>query len=150
MAISKELLEILACPQCKGARLRPESRAVRLGGMAIHEFSALSARRAIEWVGALELSESERAIARLILREIDERLRFLENVGVGYLSMERAASTIAGAASRILACHTGESTTKTSLGPETFANRACAASEGDKWGRKRWSIASSHRARRTG
>ena len=56
----------------------------------------MSARRSIEWLDELELSETERAIARLILREIDERLRFLDNVGVGYLSLERAAATLSG------------------------------------------------------
>src|SRR5205814_6212740 len=58
----------------------------------------LSARRALEWVRALavSLSDHDRRIARLILREIQERLMFLENVGVGYLSMERAAATLSG------------------------------------------------------
>src|SRR3712207_8559657 len=84
------------CPECKGARLRPESRAVTVGGLAIHEYTAMSARRALEWLSALELSDTDRAISRLILREIDERLHFLDNVGVGYLSMERAAATLSG------------------------------------------------------
>ncbi len=92
----EEYMSVRPCPDCRGARLRPESRAVRVGGTAIHEFAALSARRAIAWLESLELSESERRIARLILREIDERLRFLDNVGVGYLSMERAAATLSG------------------------------------------------------
>ncbi len=56
----------------------------------------MSARRTIEWFAALELSSTERQIARLILREIDERLRFLDNVGVGYLSLDRAAATLSG------------------------------------------------------
>src|SRR4029079_17482661 len=56
----------------------------------------MSARRAIEWFDALELSDTERQIARLVLREIDERLRFLDNVGVGSLSLERAAGALSG------------------------------------------------------
>ena len=92
----EEYMSMRPCPECKGARLRPESRAVKVGGIPIHEFTALSAKRAIEWMDALELSNQDRAIARLILREIDERLRFLDNVGVGYLSMERASSTLSG------------------------------------------------------
>ena len=56
----------------------------------------MSARRAIEWLEELELTDTERQIARLILREIDERLRFLDNVGVGYLSLDRAAATLSG------------------------------------------------------
>ncbi|CAA9492230.1 MAG: Excinuclease ABC subunit A, partial [uncultured Solirubrobacteraceae bacterium] len=92
----EEYMTLRPCPECRGARLRPESRAVRVAGVAIHEFAQLSARRALDWVAELELSEQDRAIARLILREIDERLRFLESVGVGYLSMERGAATLSG------------------------------------------------------
>jgi excinuclease ABC subunit A len=92
----EEYMSMRPCPECDGARLRPESRAVKVGGIPIHEFTALSAKRAIEWMDGLELSSQDRAIARLILREIDERLRFLDNVGVGYLSMERASATLSG------------------------------------------------------
>ncbi len=92
----EEYMTLRPCPECKGARLRPESRAVLVAGMPIHEFVAMSAQRALQWVGGLELSEHDRRIARLVLREIEERLRFLENVGVGYLSMERAAATLSG------------------------------------------------------
>jgi excinuclease ABC subunit A len=92
----EEYMTLRPCPECKGARLRPESRAVLVAGTPIHEFVATSARRALEWVRELELSEHDRRIARLVLREIEERLQFLENVGVGYLSMERAASTLSG------------------------------------------------------
>ena len=67
-----------------------------VNGTAIHDFTALSARRALEWVDGLELSEHDQRISRLVLREIEERLRFLDNVGVGYLSMNRAAATLSG------------------------------------------------------
>jgi excinuclease ABC subunit A len=92
----EEYMTLRPCPDCKGARLRPESRAVLIEGTAIHEFTALSARRALEWVDQLKLSEHDQRISRLVLREISERLRFLDNVGVGYLSMNRAASTLSG------------------------------------------------------
>ena len=92
----EEYMTLRPCPECKGARLRPESLAVKTGGLGIHEFTRMSARRAIEWLEKLELSDTERQIARMILREIDERLRFLDNVGVGYLSLERAAATLSG------------------------------------------------------
>ena len=92
----EEYMSVRPCPECKGARLRPESRAVKVGGMPIHEFTHMSASRSLEWVQGLELSSHDRAIARMILREIDERLRFLDNVGVGYLSMDRAAATLSG------------------------------------------------------
>ena len=84
------------CPDCKGARLRPESLAVKVGGISIAEFSDKSARAAAEWIGALEMTETERAIARLIVREISERLAFLENVGIGYLSLGRSARSLSG------------------------------------------------------
>ena len=92
----EEYMTLRPCPDCKGARLRPESRAVLINGTAIHEFTALSARRALEWVDGLELTEHDQRISRLVLREIEERLRFLDNVGVGYLSMNRAAATLSG------------------------------------------------------
>ena len=66
------------CPACGGARLRPESLAVTVGGLNIYEYTQLSARAALEWIEALELTETERAIARLVVREIAERLRFLD------------------------------------------------------------------------
>jgi len=92
----EEFMSLRACPVCNGARLRAESRAVLVGGTRIEDFCALSARRALEWLEQVELSETDRHVARLILREISERLRFLENVGIGYLSMDRAAATLSG------------------------------------------------------
>ena len=92
----EEYMTLRPCPDCKGARLRPESRAVLVAGTAIHEFTGFSARRALAWAKSLELTEHDRRIARLVLREIEERLQFLENVGVGYLSMERAAASLSG------------------------------------------------------
>ncbi len=84
------------CPVCHGARLRAESLAVKVGGLSIAEYSDLSARAASAWIRELELTETERAIARLIVREITERLAFLENVGIGYLSLARSARSLSG------------------------------------------------------
>ncbi|HVS29100.1 MAG TPA: excinuclease ABC subunit UvrA [Solirubrobacteraceae bacterium] len=92
----EQYMSVRPCPACHGARLRPESRAVLVGGMAIHDFTALSARRALEWLEQVPLSEIEQRIARLVLREILERLRFLDDVGVGYLSIDRASATLSG------------------------------------------------------
>jgi excinuclease ABC subunit A len=92
----EEYMSLRACPVCGGARLRAESRAVLVAGTRIEDFCALSAHRALEWLEDVELSETDRHVARLILREISERLRFLENVGIGYLSMDRAAATLSG------------------------------------------------------
>jgi len=84
------------CPDCKGARLRPESLGVTVGGLSIAEYTDLSARAASEWIQGLQLTETEQAIARLIVREISERLAFLENVGIGYLSLARSARSLSG------------------------------------------------------
>jgi excinuclease ABC subunit A len=92
----EEFMSLRACPVCGGARLRAESRAVLVGGTRIEDFCALSAHGALRWLQDVELSETDRHVARLILREISERLRFLENVGIGYLSMDRAAATLSG------------------------------------------------------
>jgi excinuclease ABC subunit A len=92
----EEFMAVVPCPACKGSRLRPESRAVLVGGMAIHEFTGLSVRRALRWLDDVDLTETERHIARLVFREIEERLRFLDDVGIGYLSLDRAAATLSG------------------------------------------------------
>jgi len=92
----EQFMAKVPCPDCAGARLRPESRAVLVGGRAIHEFCALSVRAALKWLDEVSLTDTERHIARLIVREIRERLQFLDNVGIGYLSMDRAAATLSG------------------------------------------------------
>jgi excinuclease ABC subunit A len=92
----EEFMSVRPCPACHGARLRPESLAVLVAGTPINEFCALSAHGALDWLAHVELNETERHIARLVLREIEERMRFLENVGIGYLSMDRAAATLSG------------------------------------------------------
>ncbi|MCO5328288.1 MAG: excinuclease ABC subunit UvrA [Solirubrobacterales bacterium] len=90
------LMALQPCPACGGARLRPESLAVTVGGLSIADYSRLSARAALDWIGELELTETERAIARLVVREVQERLSFLVSVGIGYLTLERAATTLSG------------------------------------------------------
>ena len=92
----ESLMALQPCPECHGARLRPESLAVTVGGLNIYEYTQLSAKAALAWIDALELTETERAIARLVVREIGERLRFLDSVGIGYLSLERSATTLSG------------------------------------------------------
>jgi excinuclease ABC subunit A len=92
----ESLMALRPCAECHGARLRPESLAVTVGGLNVYEYTQLSARRALEWIETLELTETEQAIARLVVREIGERLRFLDSVGIGYLSLERSATTLSG------------------------------------------------------
>ena len=91
------------CPVCKGARLKPESLAVTVGGLNIWELCRLSAQEAAKFVGSLELTDQEAAIATRILKEVDARLGFLVDVGLDYLTIERGAATLAGGeAQRIL------------------------------------------------
>jgi excinuclease ABC subunit A len=84
------------CPTCHGRRLRPESLAVKVNGMSIAEFTALPVVRAVEAVREIELSPREEAIAGRVLREIAERLQFLNAVGLGYISLDRSAATLSG------------------------------------------------------
>ncbi len=90
------LMAMQPCPTCDGARLRPESLAIKIGDLSIHDYTRMSARAALEWIRDLDLTETERAIARLIVREVEERLHFLDSVGIGYLTLERSASTLSG------------------------------------------------------
>jgi excinuclease ABC subunit A len=92
----EEYMSFRPCPVCGGARLKPEVLAVTVGELNIHEFTRMSVQRAIEFVDGLELSQTEQLIGERILKEIRERLTFLENVGVGYLQLDRAASTLSG------------------------------------------------------
>ncbi len=84
------------CPTCQGARLRKESLGVRVGGQSIDTLTSLSIREAREFFSHLELTEKERVIGRQILKEIDSRLGFLINVGLDYLTLNRAAGTLSG------------------------------------------------------
>jgi excinuclease ABC subunit A len=87
-----------SCPECGGARLKPESLAVRVGGRSIAQWSAQAVSDALPAVDALaaSLAPREASIAAPILKELRQRLRFLEDVGVGYLTLDRAAQTLAG------------------------------------------------------
>ena len=84
------------CPACGGARLKPESLAVTVGGRNIAEVSALSIQKAMEFFDTLDLADRQRKIARQVLKEIRTRLGFLLNVGLDYLTLDRAAATLAG------------------------------------------------------
>ncbi|MDP9189091.1 MAG: excinuclease ABC subunit UvrA [Actinomycetota bacterium] len=84
------------CPDCGGLRLRPETLAVKVGGISIAEYCELSASAALRWIEELEMTDTEQAIARLLVREITERLAFLDNVGVGYLNLARSARSLSG------------------------------------------------------
>jgi excinuclease ABC subunit A len=84
------------CPACEGARLRPESRAVRVKGRRVADYVNLPVADALPVVDALDFTEREQLIAGRVLREIRDRLRFLVDVGVGYLALGRSAATLSG------------------------------------------------------
>jgi excinuclease ABC subunit A len=84
------------CARCQGARLRPESLAVRIAGKSIAEVTAFSVREAMTFFGILQLTPQQLFIAERVLKEIRERLKFLVNVGLDYLTLDRPASTLSG------------------------------------------------------
>jgi excinuclease ABC subunit A len=84
------------CGACDGARLKPEAQFVKLGGRSISEVTALSINAAREFIAGLELSPQQMEIARLVLKEISERLGFLANVGLTYLTLSRSAGSLSG------------------------------------------------------
>ncbi len=84
------------CPACEGRRLRPESLAVKVNKMSIADFTALPVSRAVTAAAKIKLNEREQKIAGRILREVAERLQFLNAVGLGYISLDRSAMTLSG------------------------------------------------------
>jgi excinuclease ABC subunit A len=92
----EEYMTLRPCPECNGARLKPAVLAVTIGARAIHEFTRMSVTRAIEFLDQLELTETEQLIGARIIKEIRGRLTFLDNVGVGYVQLDRAAATLSG------------------------------------------------------
>jgi len=92
----REFMSVLVCPECGGNRLRPESLAVRMNGRSIIEVTALTIEEAIGFLGGIELTQRERKIAHEILREITARLKFMLDVGVGYLTLDRRSGTLSG------------------------------------------------------
>jgi len=92
----EEYMSFRPCPVCKGARLKPEVLAVTVGDRNIHEFTKLSIGRALEFLDNLGLTDTEELIGKRIVKEIRERLTFLDDVGVGYLNLDRASATLSG------------------------------------------------------
>jgi excinuclease ABC subunit A len=86
----------LTCPDCGGARLRPEARDVRVSGRTIDKVSSLTVREAHGFFGSLEMTEKEAVIADKVLKEIRRRLSFLSDVGLDYLTLDRLSSTLSG------------------------------------------------------
>ncbi len=89
-------MQVNPCPTCAGKRLKPSSLAVLLNGYNIADISALTVQEAAGYFNALQLSDRDKHIARQVLKEISERLNFLCNVGLQYLTLDRAAATLSG------------------------------------------------------
>jgi excinuclease ABC subunit A len=103
IVVREELAKFLntrPCPECEGTRLRTEARNVKVGGRPIYVLSALPLREALAFFGALVLPGHKAAIAERIVQEIVARLGFLVNVGLEYLSLDRAAETLSGGESQ--------------------------------------------------
>ncbi|MDR0311797.1 MAG: excinuclease ABC subunit UvrA, partial [Acidobacteriota bacterium] len=92
----EKLFTVVDCPSCLGSRLRAESRAVRINGLSISDYTRLPLRKALEAFAEIQLTPREALIAEQILREIHGRVEFLLNVGVGYLSLARPAASLSG------------------------------------------------------
>jgi excinuclease ABC subunit A len=98
-AVREELERYMSnrpCPECKGARLRKESLFVKINGRSIYQYTCMSVKEALEVFAQLKLTAREQEIAQRVLKEIKERLRFLADVGVDYLTLDRASGTLSG------------------------------------------------------
>lgn len=91
-----EYMSAKPCPVCKGARLKPQVLAVKVGGVNIDQITRMSVQEALRFFEELSLTAKEEMIARLILKEIKSRLGFLRDVGLDYLTLSRAAGTLSG------------------------------------------------------
>ncbi|MEZ5125616.1 MAG: excinuclease ABC subunit UvrA [Thermoleophilia bacterium] len=92
----EEYMSERPCRACGGARLKPTSLAVTVGGLNIARFTVMSVRDALGFLRSLELSDTERLIGGRVIKEIVERLTFLNDVGVGYLTLQRASASLSG------------------------------------------------------
>ena len=92
----EQFMRILPCPTCEGRRLKPEMLAVTIDDKSISDVTKFSITEAREFFSDLKLTDSQKIIATPILREVNSRLKFLDHVGVSYLTLDRAANTISG------------------------------------------------------
>ncbi|PYJ85682.1 MAG: excinuclease ABC subunit A, partial [Verrucomicrobia bacterium] len=92
--------EAVPCPACHGSRLNPIARHVRLHGHTIDNFTALSAGEALQLIGKLRFRGNQKTVADDLVPEISQRLRFMQNVGLGYLALGRSAKTLSGGESQ--------------------------------------------------
>ena len=96
----EKYMSVHTCPACEGRRLRPEALAVTISGHHIQELSEMTVAELRQFLGRFELDRRQRAIAQKVVQEIEDRLGFLDDVGVGYLSLERSSGTLSGGESQ--------------------------------------------------
>lgn len=96
----EQCMSTVKCPECHGARLKKESLCVTVGGINIDEFANKSIVKAIEFLDSLTLTDREQMIAKLIVKEIKDRLTFLRSVGLGYLTLARSSASLSGGESQ--------------------------------------------------
>ncbi|MGN0636343.1 MAG: excinuclease ABC subunit UvrA [Acutalibacteraceae bacterium] len=96
----EQVMTAQKCPDCGGARLKPEIVSVTVGGINIHEFTQMSIVEALQFLDELVLSPRDAQIARLILKEIRDRMQFLASVGLDYLTLARSSGTLSGGESQ--------------------------------------------------
>ena len=93
-------LQSMDCPTCRGARLRPESLAVRVDDLNIHQFCSLPVERALRWLNGQEFDGRHALVAEPLLKELNHRLSFMTNVGLDYISLGRTMTTLSGGESQ--------------------------------------------------
>ena len=96
----KQYMNFLPCPVCKGAKLNPASRAVRVGGLSISKITGLAVDKALDFLEDLTLTGQKQLIAQRIIKAAVQRLGFLKNVGLSYLTLDRTAQTLSGGESQ--------------------------------------------------
>ncbi len=92
----EELIAPIPCPQCDGNRLQPESLAVKVNGLGIADYTRMAITDAVKKLEAIKLSPRDEKIAGLVLKEIKDRMRFLDKVGLGYLTLDRGSASLSG------------------------------------------------------
>ena len=92
----QEFMTAQPCPECNGARLRPEARAVLVSGKRLHEITAMSIDEAARYFESLQLEGEKQTIARQVLAEIRARLKFMQDVGIAYLTLDRSSDSLSG------------------------------------------------------
>lgn len=92
----EKYMQVLQCPDCKGNRLKPEVLAIKIDGKSVIDVTRFSVKKAQTYFSKLKLSKYQQEIAKTIIKEIINRLQFLENVGLNYLTLERSANTLSG------------------------------------------------------